>query len=158
MRFSTSGFFHKSVVPGPLIHILKYFCHLLLFCWVIGLWIKNIRVPKHGDFLISVFQYMEIQKYSCIETWRFKNFRVLYAQIFFKRPIIRRNNNRWWKYFRVWLGTTNLWKNQGLQISCYCPFKGIVSSDQIGLLMVTEHDPLCSTSARMNSFLCVLLY
>ena len=31
MRFSTSGFFRKSVVPGPLIHILKYFCHLLLF-------------------------------------------------------------------------------------------------------------------------------
>ena len=34
MRFSTCGFFHKSVVPGPLIHILKYFCHLLLFRWV----------------------------------------------------------------------------------------------------------------------------
>ena len=32
VRFSTSGFFsHKSVVPGPLIHILKYFYHLLLF-------------------------------------------------------------------------------------------------------------------------------
>ena len=30
-------FSHKSVVPGPLIHILKYFCHLLLFRWVIGL-------------------------------------------------------------------------------------------------------------------------
>ena len=31
MSFLTSGFFHKSVVPVPLIHILKYFCHLMLF-------------------------------------------------------------------------------------------------------------------------------
>ena len=38
---------------------------------------------KHINFLIIVFQYMEIQKYLCIETWRLKNFRVLYTQIFF---------------------------------------------------------------------------
>ena len=30
--FNLWFFSHKSVVPGPLIHILKYFCHLLLFC------------------------------------------------------------------------------------------------------------------------------
>ena len=39
---------------------------------------------KHINFLIFVFPYMEIQKYLCIETWRLKNFRVLYTQIFFK--------------------------------------------------------------------------
>ena len=31
-----------------------------------------------------MFQYMKIQKYPCIETWRFKNFHVLYTQIFLK--------------------------------------------------------------------------
>ena len=31
MKFSTSGFFQKSVIPGPLIYILRYFCHLLIF-------------------------------------------------------------------------------------------------------------------------------
>ena len=25
MRFLTSGFFHESIVPGPWIHMLKYF-------------------------------------------------------------------------------------------------------------------------------------
>jgi len=33
-------------------------------------------------FWISMFQYMEIQKYLWIETWRFKNFRFLYTHIF----------------------------------------------------------------------------
>jgi len=28
-------------------------------------------------------QYTEIQKYPCIETWRFKNFHVLFTQMFF---------------------------------------------------------------------------
>ena len=32
-----------------------------------------------------MFQYTEIQKYPCIESWRFKNFGVLYTQIFFKK-------------------------------------------------------------------------
>jgi len=34
------------------------------------------RVWKHGDFLFSVFQYMDIEKYPCIETWRLKNHHV----------------------------------------------------------------------------------
>jgi len=126
---------------------------------------------KHGEFWISLFQYMEIQKSPCIETWRFckaelfifsnlrvsiqrdskisvykahkflnlKNIRVLKhgdsktsvfytSRFFFIRPITRWNRNRWWKYFRVWirgLGTTNLWKNQSLKISCYCPFNNV---------------------------------
>ena len=101
----------------------------------------NLHVLKHGGFVrqnysnfpISVFQHMEIQKSPCIETWRFKNFRVLYVYAdFFKRPITWRNRNRWWKYFRVWirgLGTTHLWKKQSSKISCYCPFKETVSRD-----------------------------
>jgi len=32
-----------------------------------------LRVWKHGDFLISVFQYMDIGKYPCIETRRCHN-------------------------------------------------------------------------------------
>jgi len=31
----------------------------------------NLQVPEHGDFLISIFQFMEIQKSLCIETQRF---------------------------------------------------------------------------------------
>ena len=31
-----------------------------------------LRVWKHGDFLFSMFQYMDIEKYPCIETWRLK--------------------------------------------------------------------------------------
>ena len=31
-----------------------------------------------------MFQYTEIQKNLCIETWRFKNFRVLYTQVYFE--------------------------------------------------------------------------
>ena len=37
-------FFHKLVVPSPLIHTLKYFHHLLRFHWVIGLFEKKLRV------------------------------------------------------------------------------------------------------------------
>ena len=36
-----------------------------------------------------MFQYTEIQKYLCIETWRFKNFRFLYTQIF----VLKGNNS-----------------------------------------------------------------
>ena len=48
---------------------------------------KQNSCIKRRNFLISMFQYTEIQKYPCIETRRFKNFHVLYTQIFFQRPI-----------------------------------------------------------------------
>ena len=49
--------------------------------------IQKSPCKKHKKFWIFVFQYTEIQKYPCIESWRFKNFRVLY--IFF----IKTNNS-----------------------------------------------------------------
>ena len=32
-----------------------------------------LRVWKHGDFLFSMFQYMDIEKYPCIETRKCHN-------------------------------------------------------------------------------------
>jgi hypothetical protein len=69
MRFLSSGFFHESVVPGPLIHTLKDFSHLLRFRGGIHQtslkkgkyprcdtrrW-RNIRVAIRGYFKISAF-------------------------------------------------------------------------------------------------------
>ena len=118
----------QTVILGFVMSYNTYVqCITIGVCWDIN---KNF---EH----VVIFQYTEIQKSPCIETWRFKNFRVLYTQIFFKRPITRRNCNRWWRYLRVWirgLGTTDLWKKQSSKISCYCPFKGFPHRASIFLL------------------------
>ena len=44
---------------------LKFFIQNFIAVFQKSLWFK------HGDFWISVFQYMEIQKSLCILTWRF---------------------------------------------------------------------------------------
>ena len=68
-------FFHKLVVPSPLIPTLKYFHHLLRFHRVIGPLKKicvyktrkflNLHVSIHGYFLIFVYWNMKIQKFMC---------------------------------------------------------------------------------------------
>ena len=40
-----------------------------------------------------MFQYTEIKKYPCIESWRFKNFRILYTQVFLKSEITTDDEN-----------------------------------------------------------------
>ena len=131
MRFS---FFHKLVVPSPLIHTLKYFHHLLRFHWVIGL--KKICVYKIRKFLnlhdqyTDIFEspcietgrfnifcvlYTEILESPCIETRRFKTFHVLYTYIFL-RPITQWNRNRWGKYFMVWIRGLGLKEFENLML------------------------------------------
>jgi len=48
MRFSTSGFFHKSVVPGPLMHIrVKRFWTFLRKWRTQTLWWMPNQILKH---------------------------------------------------------------------------------------------------------------
>ena len=74
MRFSSSVFLHKLVVPSPLIHTLKCFHHLLRFHQVIGLKkncvyktrkFLNLHVSIHGYFWISVYWNTKLQKFLC---------------------------------------------------------------------------------------------
>ena len=80
-------FFHKLVVPSPLIHTLQCFHHLLRFHRVIGLKKKiclyktrkflNLHDSIHGYFWISVYWNTKIQNFLCFKPRRFLNLHVL---------------------------------------------------------------------------------
>ena len=57
MRFSTSGFFHKSVVPKPLIHVLKLFRILPQIRGVISESVVfSCHVPDHNIRKVITFR------------------------------------------------------------------------------------------------------
>ena len=69
MRFLTSGFFHESIVPGPWIHMLKYFSfhgdihEVRFFC-------SDFRGTIPGNQLISGFCYPEKNWFLSNNTWK----------------------------------------------------------------------------------------
>ena len=99
MRFLTSGFFHESIVPGPWIHMLKYFQKYFRFRWDIHkirffrsdfrgtipgnllisgyfrftkiVFLENVRVWFPGNHLISGYCYPEINWFPSNNTRKF---------------------------------------------------------------------------------------
>jgi hypothetical protein len=73
-------FFHESIVPGPWIHMLKYFwkyfhfrgdIHKLRFFFS-----RDFRVMIPGNKLISGYRYPEINWFQGNNTWKSIDFRV----------------------------------------------------------------------------------
>ena len=103
-----------------------------------------------------MFQYTEIQKYPCIETWRFKNVRVLYTQIFLKGQYLGEiatddeNMNHGTGYYQFM-------KKQSSKISCYCPFKGSVSRQVRPRYVAIHHSKVLSLGNVRCLFLSIFI-
>jgi len=110
MRFSNSVFFKIGSTQSPDSHpkIFSSSVAISLSYWPLN---KKSVCIKHGSFLISMFQYMDIFESPCIETRRLKNFCVLYTEIF-ESPCIET-----WR-----LENTNRFALQNLHVSIHGDF------------------------------------